>query len=567
MPDQGFFIWPGIDNFFHGQFSFTHGASPSLATLYIAPPANPGDLQQVGNLSIVYGGNQMYFRDCLLDFVSIEQGPDGKTIWGLHILDRRWMWREYGRISGNYNIRRGEGDGEQTVWAVTKKTPQQLATLCFDALGEPAYDVSGLPDNDYPEIEWDYQRPATSLLELADRYGCRIVLGLDDVVRVLRANEGMSLDTSTYMSGGATINPPNMPSKIIAVLGKTVVQYDFTLEAVGLERDGSIKPIDELSYKPTNGWEKSDILWFYDVDEDVRQLAVKSVFKWYRIKVSIDISQADPQNSENGEIKDRRFILPLLDVQIDKSEGTSDEPPTNLPAWVYGVWYDKQAIQKNVTKEIDPSVQKDDKSKGFYVYDFELDKALGIVKFSDTVYRKNDGDTDRHPADLRLRTSFNLRDKETMGWVRREKSTDTISALVQTQPLYVRSDDVAFKVRFFVTSSGSTIGAEDNEQEVDNAANYYIQAALQKLQYDNPTSFVYPGFRFIELDGAIQQVTWIVDGEGFATTAANRNKEDLVNSPSYEEAKQAARIQSALADKEKASRVLKQNLAQNGGWQ
>jgi hypothetical protein len=577
MADQGFFVWPGIDNFFHGQFSFTHGASPSLATLYIAPPLNPGDLQQIGQLQIVYGGTVMFFPDCLLDFVSIERSPDGQVLWGLHILDRRWMWKDLGRISGNYNIRRGEGDGEQTIWPITARNPQQLATLCFEALGEPAFDVSGLPEDDFPETEWDYRRPAEALLELTDRYGCRIVLGLDNAVRVLRANEGESLDESQYMSGGATINPPNMPSRIIGVLGKTIVQYDFILEAVGLETDGSIIPIDELSYKPANGWDQTDIEFWNDVREQhgehAATLAAKSVFRWYRIKTPISIPEADPINPANGEIEDRRFVLPLLDVQINKSEPTIDEPATNLPAWVYGVWYDKQSIAANTPAdgEVDPDIQSPDASRGFYPYDFELDKARGIVKFADTVYQLNTNPfTDANlfdPAKLRLRTSFNLRDQETMGWVRYEVELDTPTSYVPTQPLYVTQDDVAFKVTCFVDSAGDLITTDDNENEANDAAAFAIQGALQKLQYDNPTSFTYPGFRYIELDGAIQQVTWIVDGEGLATTQANRNKEDLVNSPSYEEAKQAARLQSALADAEKSSRVLKQNMAQNGGWQ
>lgn len=583
MPPQGYFVWPGIDNFFHGQFSMTHGVGPSLATLYIAPPANPGDLQQIGLLQIGYGGQVLYFRDCLLDFVSIEQAPDGKVLWGLHILDRRWKWKDLGRISGNYNIRRGEGDGEKTIWEVTKKTPRELATLCLEAMGEESFSVSGLPEDDYPETEWDYRVPASALLELADRYGCRVVLGLDDTVRILRANEGDFLDSSVYMSGGVTINPPNMPSKIVAVLGKTIVQYDFTLEAVGLETDGSIVPIDQLSYKPEAGWSASNILVDAigvekDFGSQAATCAKKSVFKWYRIKMPIDVSLADPQNPANGEVTDSRFVLPLLDVQITKSEPKIDEPATNLPAWVYGVWYDYQFLGKNVignplagAAEVETDIQKPDKEQGWYPYDFTLDKALGIVKFSESVYMAEKDPFDDTisfvAADLRLRTSFNLRNADTMGWVRYEKEFDTPNASTQTEPLYVCRDDTAYKVTCFVDAGGDTITIDDNEDEADSACDYYIQGALQKLQYDNPESYVYPGFRFIDLDGAIQQVTWIVDGEGYATTQANRNKEDLVNSPSYEEAKQAARIQSALANAEKVDRVKKQNLAQNGGWQ
>src|SRR5215469_13070402 len=126
LPPQGYFWWPGIETFLHGSFSFTHGISPSLATLFIAPQLVWPDM--VGDLTVNYlpGGNSYTFTDCILDFISIEREADGRQVWGLHVLDRRLKWVDCGRISGNYNVRRQNGDGDEEIFPPSAKTLQQL---------------------------------------------------------------------------------------------------------------------------------------------------------------------------------------------------------------------------------------------------------------------------------------------------------------------------------------------------------------------------------------------------------------------------------------------------------
>ena len=88
MPSQGFFWWDGIDTFLHGSFSFTHGITPSLCTLYIAPQLNWPDM--LGELQVNYqpGGQSYLFSECILDFIAIERGPDGRQVWGLCSVSR-----------------------------------------------------------------------------------------------------------------------------------------------------------------------------------------------------------------------------------------------------------------------------------------------------------------------------------------------------------------------------------------------------------------------------------------------------------------------------------------------
>ena len=61
----------------------------------------------------------------------------------------------------------------------TEKKPQALATLCLQAMGEDDYDVSALPNDARPEIDWSYQNPAEALQQLCDKLGCRVTYVVD----------------------------------------------------------------------------------------------------------------------------------------------------------------------------------------------------------------------------------------------------------------------------------------------------------------------------------------------------------------------------------------------------
>lgn len=585
---QGFFWWPGIDSFLHGSFSFTHGITPSLATLYIAPQlAWP---EMVGELTVNYqpGGQSYTFDECLLDFISIERGPDGRQVWGLHILDRRWKWKDCGKISGCYNIRRTNGDGDSEVFTPSIRTVQELMTLCLNAMGEDEYgfDVSGVDEQTYPETEWDYDNPAQALLDLCDKYGYRVILTLENQVLIAKANFGNYLPQGTYMAGATTTNPPNTPSAIVVVAGKTVAQYDFPIVPMAMELDNTVVPLDLVSYAPQtpHGWGDVDIPDFDGIEDPIaREYAKKSVFKYFQVGLPVEMPGLDPLNPENDQIDDVTRILPLLDTQITKSPKVmqphsedSEEPvymPGHpLPAWVYGIWATYEDESQNATNEIDSSISTPDLTKGWYPHSFQIDGERGLVIFDDHVFSFPDTDSNgsipsgqnyKIPPTLYLRTSCNVRDAETMGFIRDETRQDLTDAQTFTLPKYVKTEDVARKITYTFTGFGELDDYTDNLLDVLNQAKYVAKSTLQKMLLDDPQSFEYIGLVFIDMDGAIQQLTWTVDANGQATTQANRNKEDLVNTPSYAEQKQAALLQMALANKDKMGRIIKQDLSQS----
>jgi hypothetical protein len=64
----------------------------------------------------------------------------------------------------------------------------------------------------------------------------------------------------------------------------------------------------------------------------------------------------------------------------------------------------------------------------------------------------------------------------------------------------------------------------------------------------------YAGFRPINLDGAIQQVTWALDESGFARTRASRNREELLYVPSYKERRAMEKVREALKKERETER-------------
>ncbi len=89
---------------------------------------------------------------------------------------------------------------------------------------------------------------------------------------------------------------PDRPDKILIVGSRIILEEQFTdLVAVGLETDGSIKPLGDLSYGPgkpgvhVDTWD--DIVADFislSADKDRRECAQASVYKWFRVRFNVD---------------------------------------------------------------------------------------------------------------------------------------------------------------------------------------------------------------------------------------------------------------------------------------
>ena len=530
---QGRFFFSGIQGVLQASFTLGLGTVPSVCNMYIPPQRQR--LPEVGMLQLQYGGVNLLFPDARLIDSQFARDPDGREVWSLSIADHRWRW-QFGHISGNYNTRL---DNQKFRQDTKLQKPQELAKLCLDAMGEKA-DIRLLDNTQYPEVQWEYTRPSAALEELIEPLNCRVRMINGNQVSLVRLNEGLDLpDGSDVLFGSDAINPAERPDSLRFVAGRTLWQYDFPLEMVGLERDGNIVPVDKLSYTPTGAgkWIEADIPNFQCVkDLKCRELAHRSVFKWYRLKT--------PFKLPGGiTVKDLWRVLPISDRQVQ--EQTVLGKKEAMAALVLGEYYRGNTKIENNTKNLAADIKLDPKI--IYDGDFNIDTERGLVMFSDFVYGIGDfagqAGGRKQAAKLVLRTSVGLRDEKTGGWIHHQVDRK-LGQNFSTQPMCIIKNDIALQ---YHKPIGKT-AVENNKAEVEKFAAYYLDGAARSLQTTFPAMRTYAGFKPIMPDGAIQQVTWSVDAQGFATTTASRQLEwNRTSAPEFKEHQFNQKITAALA--------------------
>lgn len=159
-----------------------------------------------------------------------------------------------------------------------------------------------------------------------------------------------------------------------------------------------------------------------------------------------------------------------------------------------------------------------------------------------------------HPAKLWLVTGVQVKDAKTGALKREQVEFTPPGQKLGTKPFYIERNDVQRKIWLKKSATGP-ITIIDNKEEVKKQALYYIDQLLRSFQMTGPGARSYAGFRYITLDGALQQITWTIDGQGYARTQISRNREQAFMSLSYEERRQQTKIAEMLkqedADKSK----------------
>jgi hypothetical protein len=528
---QGLAHFPGVNQIVDASFSFTHGISPSIATVSAAP--QPGFSADVGPLVFTFGSVVVTFPGCKLDYHSLQWDERGQ-VWRMQILDRRWSWK-WGKIAGHYNVYADDATVQgKGLDDSTEKSPRELAKLCLEEMGESRYSLGDLPDEPRPEIHWDGIPPAEALADLCDQLGCRVVLGLDNRVSLRRVGAGGQLPTDGVMEDSENLDRPEMPDSIGVLCGPDRVQIDFELEAVGLEtastrvpeeERSTIKPIADLSYKPSEGWNIYRSPWFQPpavtTSKEDRELAARCVYRWYRIKCP------PPGLPDYADIKQ---VLPLEDVQVETT--TEENRIVSQPAVVYGCWYPNwgdydRTTEANVIGSIDPNGTTDQR----YNRPWTLDTQRGIVQFSVQTYKNTESGSPPRKltvgeADIRLRVACVLKDKDTRAATRYERVRKT-GVRLGTPTRWLRHDELTRNwVPEYGGSNFNVKSWAENSADLNVQCDHYLDAAMAEYRNEFPTTRKYAGLRPIPLDGAIQQVTFVVGPRG-CTTTASRNTEQL----------------------------------------
>ncbi len=526
-----------VDSVVSATYTHAHGISPGVCsfTVTIGTPISIG-----GDLRFTFGIEQVVFPDCRADLANIELTGDGHH-WQVQILDRRWKWR-FGEANGFFNRR----DDRKNVIASSEKTPQELATILLDAMGETGSDVSAIPNGPRPLMEWVSANPAEELARLCDELGCRIVLHLDNSVKIHRIGVGGQLAgivPGVTMSSGRGIDPPEKPDAIKVIGGPTLFQDDLVLEAVGLETDGSIKPIDQLSYTPAAGWANTSlVVGMPQLSNKNEALAIKSVFRWYRPKIRAGFSLL--VGTVGHLIRTVDEILPLFSEQVESYTDLLTGRKRRKPAEVFGTFYLHGINAKGHANSQLNEIWKD----GFTILG-----EIGVVEFPVLVRRQEfiSGTLPfEYPeADLKLRTSFFAR-KDLIGG-----EYQRINLRVLTSPplsgtgdeIVDKQDEIQLQEWRFTSSGGTTFWSNTRTlDDLDTKLQHYADAALLKYQLTNSGEDNYAGIVPTDLDGAIQQVTYSIGPDG-AETLVGRNREPNPFYPSFstrrrvEQSKQAAK--------------------------
>lgn len=569
------FVFPGINRVLRFNYTLCHGVQPGIASLQIDPQDLGTIPSNVGTMQILFGNEtQLIFPGCVIDKASIRRDPNSPMVACLAIKDRRWRW-QYGKITGRYNLRLSDG----TIDVATKKTTQELMRLLLAAMGEGAYDISNVPTQPYPEINWDYATPAHELEHLAEQVGCHVILRLDGSVLVDIVGNGAELpahpSARTFTFG---VDPPDKPDSVMVVGGPTRYQSVFKLRAVGQEKDtvfnpaydnknprnlisgqvvahGDILPINDLSYAPAGGWGSEWLSGrsFGNIrDLEQRKRAQETIYRWYAIAGTADrtdglctingyrrgpVAPWQVCPLENGIVQSYVEAKPAIGNGFPPDQFFNVEQP--FPPRLTGKWHSEN-----------PDFKVNDTFRQF-PYGFQIDRERGIVMLPFPICKLID-DVDKPFAepDLYLEIGHTVKDATTRQPERFTKEL-RFGDQVGTGPLVLRREDVVRRViNGWDLSNGNGVinpmGGSDTQDSAEQEANYYLEAYIRQFQSPETAQVEYNGILAISPDGAISQVEW-AGSESGCTTKASRNTEFSLVVPSYQQRREITRVRRQLA--------------------
>lgn len=479
------------------------------------------------------GRDSITFHDCALEAVEVARGG-GSFGHVFTFFDRRWRW-QFGSITGRYNIRKPD----ETLRR--EKNPRELATLLLDAMGEGTlgFNVDALPTDPRPEVEWRSSNPADALAALCAEFGCDVSLvDADESVKIVKVGAGTGLPTladpyDVTIAGDFA----QLPDRIGVETGPVLYESAFLLEAVGRQPGGAIVPIEDLSYKPADGWSEAIGGYFLGVTDDYyRSLAAADVFKLYRIKEVVGGGGTNELNpigydAAYDDVEEIEQLLPLRSTMA-KQAYASGAKVIEQGAYVEGRWSDYKMMEKH---PVPWSRRRDD---------FTLDGEQGLIRFRDPAFYLTVGNT-IEPAKLYLVTSHTVENPAT--------------ALPLTYTKYVNNSDpnagtgdaidvrekisLRYAIGFSInTSTGVPTAASDgdNKAEIDIEADYYLDALADEYATLASGEARWAGFHDVELSGDIPRITWD-GGPGYMWTSASLNNETDPYLPDWRQARLEAK--------------------------
>lgn len=300
--------------------------------------------------------------------------------------------------------------------------------------------------------------------------------------------------------------------------GPTLFQATFRCEAVGIDTDGKFKPIDDLSYKPAVGWNRSAVLsGFPEITGtyqefggrilNKRDLAQASVFKAYRINGLADggwkVPLLDGDELEPQSLRD--FVL--FGHKADEEISAEDGGIRQLPAAVY-VNHAQMLFKIPVLPVL---VRR-------HAYDARFDPQHGIVWFNEPTFQADA--TGFISATVRVECAFHAGQD---GVLHRHVIGTNTGVAWTTPTHYIQRPEIHRTVIYRYTTD-FVASTYDDEAAATGLLNPWLESAQSELNLQQGGTVRYDQLIPIAPDGLTQQITWSGGGTEPATTTVSQGQ-------------------------------------------
>jgi len=491
-------------------YTQNRGVAPDKISFKIIPQQTA--IAAVGDVVMTFAGDSVTITDCLADKSNIYMSELGFT-GTITFEDRRWRWSRFTPFNAHYN----EYDANGDPIIESERSLRGIFLDLMTHIGEGDADLSQVSGTLFPEVDAQCAQADSLLQLLADQFGYAICLGFgSDPVSVWPIGSGNVLSTTgSEMAYSEALDPPTPPQYMQVCFGTSEAQARFTTVAVGLDTDGEIKELNDLSYTPSGGWQNEpahmpNVLAEFGQDE--QELAEETVRRWYLVDGFVDSDLELPDGS--GVLESLSQILPFHDKLLEvnrKDDGVAHPPPKVFTKRSRYKWPGVRETRKSDNPDID----------------YEFDRYLGLVKFKKPIHLFVPGGG-LLPAEVWVEAAFKVRDSVTRQFFHYVVTTevDAAGAGYKTH----REESLHARSIVLYDSDHAQTSIVSNQASLDSYAAGVINQLVGLYQFTARKEVWYNRLmNGIRIDGIVSQIRHCIsdgtDGEPGHFTIASENIE------------------------------------------